>query len=207
MFWRLQEPENQQAWYWPHKPEYSVSSIRRVICLRKIAFQRKGSVSILHFPTILKLKLNQVDVDHSDATRAISRLKSPTTLLLVQQLIEVNIKGIIRATLLAFCEGNPPVSDGFPSEMTNNAEIILMAGCHHINYGMQCDMCTSPNSFDYSYDTISNVCDIRHRTYIPKDLHVRIFNNHILMIFDDILLAISCKYCIKHLRPKKPEPT
>ena len=30
MPWRLQEPRHQQAWYWPNKPEYSVTSIRRV---------------------------------------------------------------------------------------------------------------------------------------------------------------------------------
>ena len=30
MPWRLKEPGHQQVWYWPYKPEYSVSSIRRV---------------------------------------------------------------------------------------------------------------------------------------------------------------------------------
>ena len=30
MLWRLQEPEHQQAWYWPPEPGYSISSIRRV---------------------------------------------------------------------------------------------------------------------------------------------------------------------------------
>ena len=30
MPWRLQEPRHQQAWYWSPKPEYSISSIRRV---------------------------------------------------------------------------------------------------------------------------------------------------------------------------------
>ena len=30
MLWWLQEPGHQQAWYWPPKPEYSVSSSRRV---------------------------------------------------------------------------------------------------------------------------------------------------------------------------------
>ena len=29
MPWRLKEPRHQQAWYWPNKPEYSISSIRR----------------------------------------------------------------------------------------------------------------------------------------------------------------------------------
>ena len=29
MTWRLKEPGHQQAWYWPSKPEYSISSIRR----------------------------------------------------------------------------------------------------------------------------------------------------------------------------------
>ena len=28
--WRLKEPGHQQAWYWPNKPEYCISSIRRV---------------------------------------------------------------------------------------------------------------------------------------------------------------------------------
>ena len=27
---RLKGPGHQQAWYWPHKPDYSISSIRRV---------------------------------------------------------------------------------------------------------------------------------------------------------------------------------
>ena len=30
MPWRLKSPGHQQAWYWPNKPEYSISSIRRV---------------------------------------------------------------------------------------------------------------------------------------------------------------------------------
>ena len=30
MPWRLQEPDHQQAWYWPWKPKYSIFSIRRV---------------------------------------------------------------------------------------------------------------------------------------------------------------------------------
>ena len=33
MPWRLKEPGHQQAWYWSNKPEYSVSSIGRVINL------------------------------------------------------------------------------------------------------------------------------------------------------------------------------
>ena len=33
---------------------------------------------------------------------------------------------------LALCEGNPPVTDGFPSQRPNNAENFSMAGCHHI---------------------------------------------------------------------------
>ena len=33
--WRLKEPERQEAWYWPPRPEYSVCKIRRanVLCL------------------------------------------------------------------------------------------------------------------------------------------------------------------------------
>ena len=34
MHWRLKEPVHQQAWYWHPKPEYSVSSIRRVNCCK-----------------------------------------------------------------------------------------------------------------------------------------------------------------------------
>ena len=30
MRWRLKEPGHQQVWYWPNKPEYSVSSTKRV---------------------------------------------------------------------------------------------------------------------------------------------------------------------------------
>ena len=30
MPWRLQSPAHQQAWYWPNKPEYSISGIKRV---------------------------------------------------------------------------------------------------------------------------------------------------------------------------------
>ena len=30
MLWRLKEPGHQQAWYWPPKPEYSITSIKRV---------------------------------------------------------------------------------------------------------------------------------------------------------------------------------
>ena len=34
MPWRLKEPGHQQAWYWPNKPEYSISSIRRINTMR-----------------------------------------------------------------------------------------------------------------------------------------------------------------------------
>ena len=30
MLWQFKEPGHQQTWYWPTKPEYSVSSIRKV---------------------------------------------------------------------------------------------------------------------------------------------------------------------------------
>ena len=38
MPWRLKEPRHRQAWYWPNKPECSVSSIRRVKILQVWVF-------------------------------------------------------------------------------------------------------------------------------------------------------------------------
>ena len=35
--WRLTEPGHQQAWFWPNKLEYSISSIRRVKSLKTLA--------------------------------------------------------------------------------------------------------------------------------------------------------------------------
>ena len=34
-------------------------------------------------------------------------------------------------TLLALCEGNPPVTGGFPSQMASNTEIFLLLRRHH----------------------------------------------------------------------------
>ena len=36
------------------------------------------------------------------------------------------------STLLALCEGNPPLTGGFPSQRASNVEIILMSWCLHV---------------------------------------------------------------------------
>ena len=36
------------------------------------------------------------------------------------------------------CEGNPPVTSGFPSQRTSNAEIVSIWLCHHAPVGMSC---------------------------------------------------------------------
>ena len=36
-----------------------------------------------------------------------------------------------KPVLLAFCEGNPPVTGGFPSQRFSNMESISMWSCHH----------------------------------------------------------------------------
>ena len=44
-----------------------------------------------------------------------------------------NIKENIKARhYWPFCEGNPPVTDGFPSQRASNVESVSMAWCHHI---------------------------------------------------------------------------
>ena len=56
MQWQLWEPMHQQAWYWPPKPEYSVSSIEKVnyeyICAAHIANSPKQSCSVSVYVTI-----------------------------------------------------------------------------------------------------------------------------------------------------------
>ena len=37
-----------------------------------------------------------------------------------------------RSTLLALCEGNPPVTGGFPSQRASNAESVFMPWCCHV---------------------------------------------------------------------------
>ena len=55
ILWWLQEPEHQQAWYWPPKPEYYVSSIRRVSSHRNFVIYRNcRRCSSVHFKSSLR---------------------------------------------------------------------------------------------------------------------------------------------------------
>ena len=61
---------------------------------------------------------------YSDFTRALRRLKSPTTWLFVRQLVQDY------GTLLALCEGSSSVTGGFPSQRASNADSDSMAWRH-----------------------------------------------------------------------------
>ena len=57
-------------------------------------------------------------------------LKSVSTRVFVQQ---ANIKRKHQSSMpLALCEGNPPVTDGFPSQRASNWEIISISWWHHV---------------------------------------------------------------------------
>ena len=62
IFWGLKEPEHQQAWYWPPKPEYSASSIRRVNSLGPHAACRAEAWDCLQ-PAVL-ISLARLAVRH-----------------------------------------------------------------------------------------------------------------------------------------------
>ena len=50
------------------------------------------------------------------------------------------------STLLAFCEGNPLVTSGFPSQSTSNMENVSMSWCLHILGCLECVMFALPVS-------------------------------------------------------------
>ena len=64
---------------------------------------------------------------YSEVTWASWYLESLATQLYAQQLVEANIKETPKPLLLALCEGNPPVTGGFPSKRANNTESVFMS--------------------------------------------------------------------------------
>ena len=48
-------------------------------------------------------------------------------------LLRLTRKKNFKDALLALCEGNPPVTGGFPSERASNAESIFISWRHHVN--------------------------------------------------------------------------
>ena len=53
----------------------------------------------------------------------------------------------MRSILLALCEGNPPVTGGFPSQRASNAELLCFI-CHcNENMCMDCDLNISESGF------------------------------------------------------------
>ena len=68
---------------------------------------------------------------NSDITWVSRHIKSPATLLFIQQLVHAyNKKNHHSLTLLALAERNTPVTGGFPSQRANNAGNLLLR-CHH----------------------------------------------------------------------------
>ena len=66
MHWPLKSPQHQQAWYWPPKPEFSISSIRRV----RSCFVCKGGnihelVQKRHNSTAYALELLYLTLHHN----------------------------------------------------------------------------------------------------------------------------------------------
>ena len=46
-----------------------------------------------------------------------------------------------KPVLLAFCDGNPPVTSGFPSQRSSNAESVFMSWHHHVFQQWHCCTC------------------------------------------------------------------
>ena len=76
---------------------------------------------------------------YSDVTWASQRLRSSATRMFIQQ-FRITLKKNQRSTLLALCEGNPPVTGGFPSQWTSNAESVSISSRYHMK--MPCHIST-----------------------------------------------------------------
>ena len=79
----------------------------------------EGHIAPLNFTSVILIKrhvmswTNQILLHYSDVIRARWRLKSPTSRLFVQPFVQA--KKISKLRVTGLCEGNPPVTDGFPS--------------------------------------------------------------------------------------------
>ena len=74
--------------------------------------------------TVMLCERQFAGIHYSDVTWPLN--DHVTAQLLVQQFVHVNIKENIMSLSLAFCEGNPMVTSGFPSQKANNKEIVSM---------------------------------------------------------------------------------
>ena len=85
---------------------------------------------------IIRVKLcqchkNKVTEPHYiDVMRAMAS-KSPTSQLFAQTFVHAQINENIKGPRHWPCEGNPPVTDGFPSERTSNAANVFIWWRHH----------------------------------------------------------------------------
>ena len=68
----------------------------------------------------------------------------------------------LHITLLALCEGNPPVTSGFPSQKASNAELscLLDVSLYELfSKQLSCQLSDMPH---YSYDTIVMILESTH---------------------------------------------
>ena len=69
---------------------------------------------------------------YGDVIWASWRLKPQAIRQFIQQFAQDFIKENFKAVLLALCEGNPPVTGGFPSQRTCDAEEVSISWRHHV---------------------------------------------------------------------------
>ena len=86
------------------------------------------NVSISWRHRVISMK-ETITTRYSNVTWASRCLKSPANLLFVQQMVQADTK--TSSDLLVICVGNPPVTDGFPSQRASTAESVSMSWrCH-----------------------------------------------------------------------------
>ena len=85
------------------------------------------TTELIHSPATSRTALISYIISMQCHHISVMYLKSPTTTLLFKNLFRLTTNKTSNATLVAFCEGNPPLTGGFPSHRASYAENVPMS--------------------------------------------------------------------------------
>ena len=126
MPWRLKEPGHQQAWYWPNKPEYSVTNNRK-----------------LNWWPVVKIDIHSVLKKNPWKWRVVTMTAFVVSCVVsddssrysvtAKTLFKCRSKKTPEPRATGLCEGNSSVTGEFLSRRTSNAENVSIGWRHHVH--------------------------------------------------------------------------
>ena len=91
----------------------------------------RGTDATLQEDRMLRGTWKEPGAHYSDVIMSAMATQSPASRLFPQSFVQAHIKENIKAPRYCLCEGNPPVTGGFPSQRASNAENASIWWRHH----------------------------------------------------------------------------